>query len=407
MPPTPTPTPMRGLKKAAFSLIPVLVLLVGAELVARLVGPPPSHLADHLGGAPPHFMELDPELGWRYRPGERVEDPDFEAWSRAHGLPWPPASQIVVNSRGMRDEPVDATRPDGQLRVYSMGDSSVFGSGVAWDQTFSQLLERQLVTERGADPAARPRPVEVYNAGVAGHSSFQALALLEQNLDLRPDVVIAYLMNSDLMEFRGSPDSIWFKRWYRGVDLPLQQRSTALRWVRWWRSYYLPFQRASDGLMLRVRVEDFRSNLQGLLALGRRHGFATVFVLPPVQSDLTHPRDAVAHLPGGAHPPGRTEADWDALAAQVQAAQASADWTGQTRTHFRQALLLEARTAGVPVVDGAVLFLDAWQAAPERYQGADALFVDRIHPSASGHALLAEALLPVVRAQLPSAGARP
>ncbi len=380
-------------RKLLYSLVPVVVLLCGAEIVARLVGPPPSHVAEHIFGTPPPFIELDPAVGWRYTPGALVHDPDYEAWARVHGLPIPPSVEMTINDRGMRDTPVGPDKPPGQLRVYSMGDSSVFGSGTPWDESFSQRLERRLNRARGHDPDAEPRAVEVMNAGVAGYSSFQAMALLEDNLDLQPDVVIAYLMNSDLMEYRGSPDSVWFHKWYRGVDLSVLQHSTALRWLSWWHSYVLPLRRAADGMLLRVRVEDFRENLRGLLSLSRRHDFAVIFVVPPLPSDLEHPEDARLHLLRGPDDRARMEAD-------LQQAVAAEHWTGQTRTHFREAMVLEADAAGVPIVDGPTLFLDAWQAAPDRYQGADALFVDRIHPSSAGHALLADALEPLVEGAL-------
>lgn len=380
-------------RKLLFSLVPVALLLASAELLARLHGPPPSHLADHLGGRPPSHILMDPDLGWRLVPGEYVADPDYEAWARKHGLPLPPPGEIRVNSLGLRDDELERPKPPGQQRVWCMGDSSVFGNGVPRDETFSQRLEATLNRARGQEPTALPRAVEVINAGTSGYSSFQALALLERNLDQQPDVVIVYLMNSDLMEFRGSPDSVWFKRWHRGVDLSLLHRSQALRWVAWWRSYSLPFRRAPDGLLLRVRVEDFRDNLRAIVALGRRHAFRPVFVVPAVQSDLTHPEDPGSYTPAGPEDLGR-------LRSLVSQAERADHWTGQTRQHFRAALMLEGATAGVPVVDGAQVLGRAWREEPARYQGATYLFVDQVHPSSEGHRLLAEALAPVVEAAL-------
>jgi lysophospholipase L1-like esterase len=385
---------VRTSRKLLFSLLPVVLLLVAAELSARLVGlPPTTSPASSAGGKIPGNAELDPQLGWRLSPGADGGDPMYEDWARQHGLPYPPPACPPINSRGMRDDELSSDKPPGQVRVYAMGDSSVFGSGVPFEQTFSQRLEQQLNLARGSDPALRPRAVEVINAGVPGYSSFQAMAMLERNLDLRPDVVIAYLMNSDLMEFRGSPDSVWFKRWYRGYDISLMRYSLVWRWLEWWRDDHRPRARSSDGMLLRVRVEHFRENLRGLASLGKRHGFSVVFVLPPALSDTTNPHEALEHR-------ATTQQDQDRLAAELKAAERNQHWTGQGRKHFRVAMTMEARALRARLVDGPALFHEALRAEPERYRGGEQLFLDGIHPTAAGHALLAAALLPEVEAAL-------
>ncbi len=382
-------------RRLAFALVPVTALLAGGEGVARLVGEPPQSLRDHVGGddaALPGWMRVDPGLGWALQPGAQIGDPVYSAEAERYGWPDPPAGEVPVNPRGWRDDPVTDPRPPDELRVYAMGDSSVWGSGVPFVETFSQRLERALPERLG-------QPVAVYNAGVSGYSSFQALAALERNLDVQPDVVVAYLMNSDLMEFRGSPDSVWFNRPVARQNLSLLTASAALRWLHWWRVCYFPLRRAADGKLLRVRVQDFRDNLDRLLDLSRDHGFEVVFVIPPMDSDLRHAGESRAHLPVGD--------DLQPLRDELAEAEAADHWTGQERRHFRMAMLLAARDAGARLVDGPRLFASRAAAEPERFRGEGHLFADPIHPSREGHALLAEALLEPVAAALAPQGAPP
>lgn len=374
-------------RRLAFALVPVTVLLVGAEVGARVVGDPPQSLRDHVGGseaALPGWMRVDPTLGWALEPGERIGDPVYSDEAQRYGWPDPHPGEVPVNDRGWRDDPVTEPRPADELRVYSMGDSSVFGSGVPFVDTFSQRLERVLPERVG-------QPVQVFNAGVSGYSSFQALAALERNLDVEPDVVIAYLMNSDLMEFRGSPDSVWFNRPLGRQNLSVLSQSAALRWMHWWRVCYFPLRRAHDGMLLRVRVQDYKSNVQKLLALSEERDFEVVLVIPPAESDIRHPHEARAH-----HPPGD---DLGPLREVLAEAEAATHWTGQERKHFRMAALLTAHDEGVRLVDGPEVFITQLRADPDRFQGEGHLFADPIHPSRMGHQLLADALLdPVVDA---------
>lgn len=91
---------------------------------------------------------------------------------------------FVTNSRGFRDTREFAyAKPEGTLRVLSLGDSHTQGYEVRQEATFSAVLERYL--------ARRGARAEVLNAGVSGFSTAEALAFLEnEGYKYRPDVVV-------------------------------------------------------------------------------------------------------------------------------------------------------------------------------------------------------------------------
>lgn len=88
-------------------------------------------------------------------------------------LGWAP---ILQDGRvGMREEPIDLTRP----RLLFIGDSIVFGHGVQADQTMTRALERLL-------PGW-----QVLNAGVQGYSPDQELVYLRRIIgEVKPHVVL-------------------------------------------------------------------------------------------------------------------------------------------------------------------------------------------------------------------------
>ncbi len=366
--------------------MPLVVLLVLAELACRALPPPPgAPLTLAGGGGLPHYFADDPLLGWTLAPGLVPEDRNREQWLRQRGLPPDPEPEAPISPEGHRDSPLDHPRPPGQKRVFVMGDSSVYGSGVRREETFAQRLEQAL----NPGPPQRPRAVEVINGGVPGHSSFQALLRLEQALPLGIDGVVAYLMNSDLMALRSAPDAAYFGSLTHGLWRRLFSHSALGR-----RLHQLSVSRQrtrpADGAV-RVSREQFQQNLQRLVQRARDEDFFLVFVVPPARNNLDglRPEDVRVHGPEDLAPAR-------ALLSRIPPA---------NREAFALALSLEAHLAGVPVVDGPWIFLQEHRARPvpadaPAGSGPEPLFVDPLHPSARGHALLAEALLPVVAAGL-------
>lgn len=100
--------------------------------------------------------------------------------------------EFVTNSQGFRsDEDYSYDKPQGVLRILSLGDSHTQGYEVRQDHTFSAVLERYL--EKHGVPA------QVINTGVSGFSTAEELVFLEnEGLRYQPDVVVLGFFANDL-----------------------------------------------------------------------------------------------------------------------------------------------------------------------------------------------------------------
>ncbi len=174
--------------------------------------PLPYAFDSEYGPVPPwvngtRLLVHDPVLFWKMEPGavRRYVDIFGPAANEAERMapvreffPRLPASlrasaawEIVTNSDGFRDVAFARDKPAGTYRVMCLGDSWTFGANVGQDETYPRRLHQLL---RAAFP---DRPIEVWNLGVLGYSSFQGYELLRTwAIDRSPDaVVIAFAMN--------------------------------------------------------------------------------------------------------------------------------------------------------------------------------------------------------------------
>ncbi len=154
-------------RKLLISILPVLVLLAAAELLARRGGDLEAY------ETPTGFVEADAELMWRLRPQ--------------------PAGPLATNGIGLRDT---AYNENAEVKVLLLGDSVSWGNGINdVRRVYPYVLERRLA-KRGVS-----RSVEVINAGVPGYSTFQELRYLElYGLQLDPDVIVLQFCLNDVVE---------------------------------------------------------------------------------------------------------------------------------------------------------------------------------------------------------------
>ena len=157
---------MNNLRKALYSLVPLLVLGVGGELLARAMG-----WAAPAAGQP--FEHNQPY--W-------ITDPDL------HEEPFPHREvggtfSVSTDSQGVRYPLHPLHKPDGVFRILLLGCSTTFGWGVDDQESYPARLEA-LLRDAGESE------VEVINGGQPGYTSFQGLWFYQNyGRNYRPDLI--------------------------------------------------------------------------------------------------------------------------------------------------------------------------------------------------------------------------
>lgn len=262
-----------------------------------------------------------------------------------------------ANHWHMRGPEYEDPKPADAVRVILVGDSSIFGYQLPWEETMGARLGQ---LREARFPGRR---YEVANCAVPGHSTVQSLLKLQRHcLAFQPDLVIIGNLYSD--SAKGTlPDRQRFR-------VPKSARLTAaldrLALYRLMRNYYvfnvvykdgpptqevIPQVGAPDtqtGLYPRVDPDEYADNLRQLIDLSRDAGAATLLLMLPSQADLL---------------PIRPRADYQP---------------------WRDAMAAVAQETDTPLARG-----------PDRFSGLaalDGLFLDPVHPSATGARFLASLL---------------
>lgn len=248
----------------------------GGEMAVRILGDAP--LPERL----PIMTERANELrGWEMMPNE-------VHYTYHH--------RVQLNSLGFRSPEV-GEKVEGELRVLAVGDSLLYGQGVADDETIAHYMQG-LLEERHPE-----REVNVINAGHRAYDTRQELGVVrEYGAQLQPDVVLVFWFWNDLHESRiqetfdgltevgpvafdvKAPMEGWVKTKWR-----LQQvvRSSALVMFLydWWRAT------AHDGALsdeyVDAGMERFQSYLKQFQRLSSELGFRLVYALIPEPGGLT------------------------------------------------------------------------------------------------------------------------
>lgn len=94
--------------------------------------------------------------------------------------------RLTTNSRGMRGREIEPAENPDTFRVLFLGDSVTFGVGVEDEEVFPVLVEKRLNGIRPTGAGVH----EAVNLSAPGYNLHQAVALLEEQIDLwRPDFV--------------------------------------------------------------------------------------------------------------------------------------------------------------------------------------------------------------------------
>jgi lysophospholipase L1-like esterase len=268
--------------------------------------------------------------------------------------------KVTINRLGLRGPEVETPKPPGRRRFLTTGDSSVFGFGVADDEVFSSVAARALGD--GVEPVI---------GAVPGYSTFQTLNLLRMRaLATEPDlIVVGNLWSDNNFDSFVDKDTIATLTGYessvQGAVKRLFTRSAIFRVADWklrvrdrmrkvekvgWQTSSQ--DRGQIGLR-RVEINDYAQNLEHIAQIARSRGAELVFLLLSNNEDL-----------GVGGDQGEALKAW---------------------TPYREVMRETAARHGAPVIDVPELFRASGLAKDE-------LFLDQMHPTARGHALIGEAL---------------
>jgi len=200
-----------------------VAVIVAVLFVRRATSP--IYLQEPGGEEAGHRFIYDARLGWRNIPG----------WeSTTFGKP------LTINEHGLRGPAYGFLKPVGVRRVLVLGDSYVWGYGVADERVLTRALERRLNAaatwaaggagggEGGEGVGGRRGGTaverwQVLNAGVSGWGNDQALLYLRgEGVKYQPDVVVAMVFQiNDPANNASSPQYGLNKPVFLNTDLEL------------------------------------------------------------------------------------------------------------------------------------------------------------------------------------------
>lgn len=305
----------------------------------------------------------DPLLGFANRP-------DFLAFAFGD-------VRVETNGRGFRGSAPTPARPaPGTTRLVGVGDSVMWGTGVDAEDSLLGLLERRLDADS---------PHEAINAAVVGYSSLQEQLQLERDvLPLAPDLVLVNYCGNDVLP---TEDPFGTAR-----GLYLHHLETLAAEVRSPEAAREAWQQVAGVLRSPRRVWPALRRLERKKP-GLRSRVAEWFVELPVARMAERSRDAGVRLVFLFVPGRRNDAGYARAVERLKhiLAERGAGWVD-----LQEALAPEpgAQPAAAPG------FGSDWPRPPQLEQLArwlhfrrlheGALFIDTVHPSRRGNALIAE-----------------
>src|SRR5687768_393049 len=183
-----------------------------------------------------------------------IESKDF-AWTPHPYLSYYPTpnyrrGQTFHNSLSYRNDEFSLEKPSGVYRIVALGGSSTYDVRIEDNAaTFTAQLEKLLKENYGY------QNVQVINAGVPGHNSWEILVNLEfRVLDLDPDLVIIYEGTNDVHARLVEPSA------YRGDNSGRRQAWQVPRVALWEQSALLRILSRTMNMTRQVSVDDFVSS---------------------------------------------------------------------------------------------------------------------------------------------------
>jgi hypothetical protein len=99
---------------------------------------------------------------------------------------------VAINSQGLHDYEYSRRKQPGTFRIVGVGDSSLFGWGVPFEDSALKVLERRL------NEQSRGRKFEVINFAVPGYNTaMEADTFVQRCLEFAPDLVLLNFNTND------------------------------------------------------------------------------------------------------------------------------------------------------------------------------------------------------------------
>lgn len=277
--------------------------------------------------------------------------------------------EFRINSKGFVGPDFDDVPAPGVYRIFALGDSCTFATGF-WQIGYPSKLERLL------NDAGSSRRFEVMNAGIEGYNSTFALQRVrDELLRYRPNLIVIYIGWNDLMKTDPSNEARVDEHRWLATLLDGSYLVKAYKKLLFVNLRPLVIRPATAELPEDARAFDrfaparYRSNLEEMVRLLRKHGVGVVLVTLPtvIEPGMTAEelRRANVFFPhfAGAYGVSR-------LLSLHRA--------------YNRTILDVGRQEPVEVVDLARMF----EPIPDK----PLYFWDTMHPNARGAALIAEAL---------------
>lgn len=255
--------------------------------------------------------------------------------------------QVRINGMGLRGPEIGPHRP-GEIRIMTVGDSSIFGYGVPEAAVFSEVAAEEL---RGQWSP----PVAAVNGAIPGYDTEQSLkSLRTYGATIAPAWVVIGNIWSDL--YRPDP-----RAWLTGEA---RKQGHKLQWLATYRvmaRLLAPLTRPTKVRWIASREDIGPSDGSGRVELAR---YAQNLEDMATYTESLGARPAFLMLPA--------PLDFDPAPVPEQVLE------------FRDAMRQVAHRHDAPLVDGPAVFRDREAGVSE--------FMDQVHPAVSGHALLGQAL---------------
>jgi lysophospholipase L1-like esterase len=269
----------------ALTLLSTVIALIVLEISVRMIiGTPQKEVL------PVVRVKPDPDTGWVMLPLD--EHHTYENF-------------VKLNSLGFRGPEV-SQKGENEYRILAIGDSHVYGQGVADNELMTTVLQKTL------DQSGTTCSYTVTNMGVRAYSTNNELALLRKfGLPLDPDHVIVFFFINDFeqvdivrrynnyadfdwyaFDFSNKPTDKIIQRWKL---LQLARRSAALMWVY---DIYQGLDSKDNAInkLLSGQVDDALQGeiettielLDEFRSLSQLHGFRLTLAVIPVAAQINN-----------------------------------------------------------------------------------------------------------------------